>query len=284
MIGEKIRELRLMKKMTQAELAGDTVTRNMLSQIENGIAQPSITTMTELAQRLDAPLAYFFAEVGSLDTFRKLETIDKIKKHYAAGEYAKCLTKLRELGVADDETEFLYAQSSLKYGIIRYRAGYLESAQANMKEAIAHAHNSLYAGPELWKPAEQFLDVIRYIRDAEADLPPVCTSGGESTDMLADLAYIRALAGDKSQFDYAMIYPLYAEHLEVRAAVAEGLACDVAAERLRAILASCDGRRYAVLKYYVLCDLEDCSRRAEDFKGAYECSSERLALAANMNK
>jgi transcriptional regulator with XRE-family HTH domain len=30
-VGEKIRELRLAKLMTQAELAGDHITRNMLS-------------------------------------------------------------------------------------------------------------------------------------------------------------------------------------------------------------------------------------------------------------
>ena len=38
-IGEKIKRLRSAKLMTQAELAGDHITRNMLSCIENGVAR-----------------------------------------------------------------------------------------------------------------------------------------------------------------------------------------------------------------------------------------------------
>ena len=41
-IGEKIRKLRNGKLMTQAELAGTQITRNMLSQIESGTAMPSL--------------------------------------------------------------------------------------------------------------------------------------------------------------------------------------------------------------------------------------------------
>ena len=37
-IGEKIRQLRISKLMTQADLAGDQITRNMLSRVENGAA------------------------------------------------------------------------------------------------------------------------------------------------------------------------------------------------------------------------------------------------------
>ena len=41
-IGEKIKRLRTAKLMTQADLVGDVITRNMLSQIENGVANPSL--------------------------------------------------------------------------------------------------------------------------------------------------------------------------------------------------------------------------------------------------
>lgn len=54
--------------------------------------------------------------------------------------------------------------------------------------------------------------------------------------------------------------------------------------KLREILSRCDEERYAVMKYYVLCDLEACSRQEGDYKSAYECSAARLALAEKMNK
>lgn len=44
-IGKKIREIRTEKLMTQSQLAGDEITRNMLSRIENGAALPSLGTV-----------------------------------------------------------------------------------------------------------------------------------------------------------------------------------------------------------------------------------------------
>ncbi len=58
-LGQKVRELRLSKQMTQKELAGDCITRNMLSQIENGSATPSMKTMEYLAGKLEKPLGFF---------------------------------------------------------------------------------------------------------------------------------------------------------------------------------------------------------------------------------
>ena len=59
-IGEKIRKFRKMRGMTQAELAGESITRNMLSLIENGGASPSLQTIEYLADRLGISPASFF--------------------------------------------------------------------------------------------------------------------------------------------------------------------------------------------------------------------------------
>ena len=47
-IGQKIRALRLSRHMTQAQLAGDSITRNMLSLIENGNAVPYETEVNNI--------------------------------------------------------------------------------------------------------------------------------------------------------------------------------------------------------------------------------------------
>ena len=44
-IGEKIKKLRTAKLMTQSDLVGNEITRNMLSRIENGAANPSLETI-----------------------------------------------------------------------------------------------------------------------------------------------------------------------------------------------------------------------------------------------
>lgn len=54
-LGIRIKEARIAKKMTQSQVVGNFITRNMLSQIENGIAMPSINTLEYLAEVLELP-------------------------------------------------------------------------------------------------------------------------------------------------------------------------------------------------------------------------------------
>lgn len=54
-LGKIIKEARISKKMTQSEVVGDYITRNMLSQIESGSAMPSIKTLEYLSNVLDLP-------------------------------------------------------------------------------------------------------------------------------------------------------------------------------------------------------------------------------------
>jgi transcriptional regulator with XRE-family HTH domain len=62
-IGSKIKKLRTAKLMTQAELAGPQITRNMLSQIENGSALPSLSTIVYIAERLNVPQVFCWLKV-----------------------------------------------------------------------------------------------------------------------------------------------------------------------------------------------------------------------------
>ncbi|PWI57290.1 helix-turn-helix domain-containing protein [Sulfoacidibacillus thermotolerans] len=55
LIGQKIRELRLARGLTQTQLAEGIVTPSMISQIEAGKAQPSESLLKKLAQRLETP-------------------------------------------------------------------------------------------------------------------------------------------------------------------------------------------------------------------------------------
>ena len=64
-LGEKLRQARLDKGLSQRALCGDIITRNMLSQIENGSAKPSMETLRLLAARLELPLGYFLEDALS---------------------------------------------------------------------------------------------------------------------------------------------------------------------------------------------------------------------------
>lgn len=61
-MGEKIRRSRIAAGLSQRQLCDGIVTRNMLSQIENGSANPSLPTLQALAQRLGQSVQYFLEE------------------------------------------------------------------------------------------------------------------------------------------------------------------------------------------------------------------------------
>lgn len=61
-LGRKIKEARLEAGLSQKQLCGVQITRNMLSQIENGSAHPSMKTLGYLAQQLGKPVSFFLEE------------------------------------------------------------------------------------------------------------------------------------------------------------------------------------------------------------------------------
>ena len=72
-LGEKLKQARLEAGLSQRQLCGDTITRNMLSQIENGSAKPSLSTLQVLSARLGKPVSYFWEQAPSenLDTLHR---------------------------------------------------------------------------------------------------------------------------------------------------------------------------------------------------------------------
>lgn len=61
-LGKRLKQARLDAGLSQRQLCGDTITRNMLSLIENGSAQPSMDTLRILAARLGKPVGFFLEE------------------------------------------------------------------------------------------------------------------------------------------------------------------------------------------------------------------------------
>ena len=61
-LGQKLRSARLQRGLSQRQLCGEVITRNMLSQIESGSARPSMDTLAYLAKQLQLPMSWFLEE------------------------------------------------------------------------------------------------------------------------------------------------------------------------------------------------------------------------------
>ena len=101
-IGRIIKEARLAKKMTQNEVVGDFITRNMLSQIESGSAMPSVKTLEYLCKVLDIQLEAYDTSPAAADT--GMMSYIELRNLYAAGVYEEIVKADPPHGYIDEFT------------------------------------------------------------------------------------------------------------------------------------------------------------------------------------
>lgn len=85
-LGQKLRLARQEAGLSQRQLCGEVITRNMLSQIENGSAKPSMETLRYLAGRLGKSVSFFLEEDAVLSPNCKVmeQAREALKKQDAA--------------------------------------------------------------------------------------------------------------------------------------------------------------------------------------------------------
>ena len=129
-IGEKLRAARLDAGLSQRQLCEGLVTRNMLSQIENGSAKPSLSTLQVLAQRLGKPVQYFLQDAPILQN-RDEALIQWALEDLLAGQPERASHLLSAVTTPDSDAWHL-AQGCLLTARMEYTAAiaYLKQGEA----------------------------------------------------------------------------------------------------------------------------------------------------------
>ena len=83
-LGEKLLRARQEAGLSQRQLCGDVITRNMLSQIEHGTARPSMDTLRYLSGRLGKPMSFFLEE--DVVTSSNLPLMQQARAAWKAGD------------------------------------------------------------------------------------------------------------------------------------------------------------------------------------------------------
>lgn len=99
-LGKRIKECRLALGLSQRQLCGDYMTRNMLSQIESGTARPSMDTLAYLAQRLGKTVSFFLEE--QTVTSPNLEAMIQARIALALGRVEELEQALARFQAPDD--------------------------------------------------------------------------------------------------------------------------------------------------------------------------------------
>ena len=93
-LGKRLKEARLALGLSQRQLCGDEITRNMLSQIENGSARPSMDTLRYLAAQLGKPVSYFLEEETVTSPNQSIMASARVAKQ--AGDWRGVLNALED--------------------------------------------------------------------------------------------------------------------------------------------------------------------------------------------
>lgn len=300
-IGTKIKALRTDRLMTQSELAGEKITRSMLSLIEHGNSEPSLSSLAYLAQRLHVTPAFLLADERETDLYRRASRIDDIRIAYRAGEYRICLDLCSEVGLPhDDELNLLIAECRIAAAIEEIAEGRLHGVGAYLEGALEAAENTRYRVRHVYAEAAvierylgRFSDRFYAFSDERAaarGIPMSAATGNPfcayallllRTDTCAETE-IPMLRGELAEDLTALgiSAPLYAAHVEERLLMREGKL----AEALSAIDAIPEGGAHlpAPLLYELFCDREICHREMGDYKGAYEAAGAKQELLSRI--
>ena len=280
-IGEKIKKLRLEKMMTQAELSGERVTRNMLSLIEKGKAVPSLQTLDYIASRLNVSVAFLLANEREEKMLVKYSKISDIRLAFKNKSYRLCVDMCKRLGrnseSRDEEIKLITAESSLEIAKEEIYNGRVRFAWTALDDAVLFASETMYNTKHIEAQAWILFDYL-------GQLSPSLVSENMDFDAFdfnsakalclsdAFCAYIVALNDLSNQ--YSVHDEMYALHIEARKSI-EKKEFEKAYNLLNDIL-KLDVRLPAVLLYSVFSDLEDCCKQLGNPLRAREYSDEKV--------
>ena len=99
-LGERLLEARKEAGLSQRQVCGDVITRNMLSRIEHGAARPSMKTLGYLAARLGKPVSYFLEEDTVCSPNQKIMTA--ARQLFDGKDYAGAMQALAQYRAPDE--------------------------------------------------------------------------------------------------------------------------------------------------------------------------------------
>lgn len=146
-IGERLKSARLEAGLSQRQLCGDVITRNMLSLIENGSARPSMDTLTYLAGRLGKPVGYFLEEDAVLSPNQPV--MAAARQAFAEGAWEQALAALKDYrsgDMFDWEADLLLAMSAMALAEEAMEQGKLPYGAALLEDARCAGERTPYFG------------------------------------------------------------------------------------------------------------------------------------------
>ena len=282
-LGQKIRERRKALRITQAELCGDFITRNMLSRIETGMAHPSLDTLLYIAERLNMPVEYFTStDKRSEAQYRRIESVIEIRRLFATGQYHRCVDLATKIDSDDDEINFIIAESYYMMAKESMKTARLKTAENLIDTSREYVTKCSYNVEVLKASSEFYLKLIKSVK--KGVLPEAEIFADESFTLLSSNFHIYLFSLCTENYSDFAVASLSASpelnHIKAKRCMAQG-DFDGATLLLSKAL---DMKPMFFTQYFVLVDLEICSQKTDNYKSAYEFTKRRLDLMEQFEK
>lgn len=255
-LGEKLRQARLEAGLSQRALCDGIITRNMLSQIENGTARPSVATLERLAERLHKPVSCFFREEASPNQV----LMEQLRRAYDCREFDKGVALLEQYRGPD---RLLDREKTLLEALLRL----------GLAETLLESGRAPYAGNILEHTDTQGLYCAEALEGRRLEL--LCRLRPVELPSLDEGLLLRgeqALEAGRFTRAARLLDAVEAQtgprwnYLRGRVYLEEG-ACEQAAACLEAAQEACPAETWPLL--------ERCYRQLGDYRRAYEYACKR---------
>ena len=259
--------------MTQQQLSGTKITRNMLSAIESEKATPSLETLYFIAEGLDVPVGFLLSSEDDPFVFYKQKYIEKIRCHFSNREFGKCLNLISLLEGEDDETLYIGAYCCFEIGRSLVLCGSLFSGKAMLEKAKKMAEKTIYDTRMIMGVTDIYLAVAKNIQSPllEFDDKLYKDSLSETTDS----DFYRYLVNDLC---HKYENELFLRHLKAKEMIKNRKYSEALCE-LEAIDSERSAEKYnAYFVFSLYGDMETCFRQQRDFENAYKFASKRMSL------
>ncbi|MCQ2420603.1 MAG: helix-turn-helix domain-containing protein [Clostridia bacterium] len=281
--GEKLRQRRQQLGLTQRQTAGDRITRNMLSQLENDLAKPSVATLEYLAQVLQVSPSWLLdgKPAGEETELAKARTL------LAQRKFEMCLEVLDRMEEPGDEAMLIDSMASLFSAEQALGDERFADALALAGRAISQSEKTLYRSPELCVRASAV--IARCRTEAKQDAQQAVDAYKETylqaqNNVRYHLVLARyALEQEHIQAAEREIWSIAdlpdeerAEYLILRGRIA---ARKEEYENARLYLQQAEADELPkILRRELYHCMEICSRETGDYRSAYEYAAKQLAL------
>ena len=272
-LGQKIKAIRVQKKITQSALAKDQITRNMLSAIENDKAQPSLSTLVYIAKCLGVPPEYLLSDKDDLAFYIKRDKIDSIRFAYQTQKYKYCIKLIKDIPELDDEMYYLLAVCSAELGISCAKSGAFVSALEYFNAYDEYARKTIY------NTDVHRCNILPYRAVSENVNTPLLIFDSEK------FLNCRERILDNEFYNYLMrnsVYlyknQIYRTHLEAKQLIKERKYSDAIAILTELLEKKGDEEYNAYAIFSIYADLDNCFKQLLQFENAYRYAAKRLSM------